>query len=60
MEAVIGKNDSSYAQELSLDEIESVNGAALPILVVAGLVVGGVIVVGFVAGAVSGYYANKE
>jgi len=48
----------SQIEELSMDEIDQVSGG-LPILVVAAIVVGGVIVVGFVAGAVAGYVANS-
>lgn len=59
MQSATWKQNPNEIQELSFDEIESVNGG-LPILAVAAIVVGGVILVGFAAGAVSGYYANKE
>ncbi|MEN9682743.1 MAG: hypothetical protein RLZZ427_494 [Pseudomonadota bacterium] len=55
-------NDSAVftdgIQELSFDEIDEVNGGLAP-LIVAGLVVGGIILICFAAGVAAGYYANE-
>lgn len=47
----------SEIQELNYQEVEVVGGGLAP-LAIAGLVVGGVILVSFAAGVVSGYLAN--
>lgn len=46
-------------RDLNLDEIDTVNGGIAP-LVIAGIVVVAVIVIGFGACAISGYYANVK
>lgn len=58
MEMTIDPSFASGVQELSIDEIDNVNGGIAP-LIVAAIVVGGVIVVGFAAGAIAGYVANS-
>ena len=47
----------SEIQELNYQEVEVVGGGLAP-LAIAGLVVGGVILVSFAEGVVSGYLAN--
>lgn len=48
--SIAKSGDASQIQELSFDEVESVNGGIIP------LIVGGIVLLVFAAGAIDGWY----